>query len=82
MKNDEFKFDEVVYNEFLKLDVKEQEYYGLYLIAQQKKEELFKKLPNELQTAFNELISAREDYESESYKGFARFVVRFIRNIF
>lgn len=81
MKN-VFRFDEVVYSEFSKLDKTEQEYYGSFLLAMQKREELFKKLPIELQSEFDQVVKANEVYEQECCKAFARFVIRFIKNIF
>lgn len=82
MNYNKFNFDEVVYNEFLKQDITKQDYYGSYLLAMKKREELFKKLPTTLQDEFDQAIKANEIYEQESSKGFARFVIMFIRQIF
>lgn len=82
MRYEKLEIDQIIYEQFEKKDKTQQESYGQYLVATQKKEEFFKKLDENQQNAFNDFFKAYEKYEEENAKEFVRFVISFIRNVF
>lgn len=78
---EKFEIDQIIYDEFIKGKTK-RESYGQCLVAMQKKEELFSKLPENLKEEFNEVIKANDIFNEEECKEFVRFVLNFIKSFF